>query len=158
MIKLLEKVQQTIGVICLSIFFIAIVIQIITRHMGISVIWTEEVANYSFIWSVFMGAAVMLNKREHFSFDFFLLKLQGNSRAILLIIIDTIVLLFSVALFWYGAEAVKHFWNYNWNTLPFLKMGYVWITLPITGATMAIYAINHLFTSFKFLSGKEANV
>ncbi|MCM3767629.1 TRAP transporter small permease [Neobacillus niacini] len=154
MIKMLEKIQLTVGVIFLSIFFVAIIIQIITRHLGISVIWTEEVANYSFIWSVFMGASVMLSRREHFSFDFLLQKLQGSSRATLLVVIDTIVLLFAVALFYYGLEAVKQFWNYNWTSLPSMKMGYVWISLPITGLTMAIYTLQHLIGDFKALKGK----
>lgn len=158
MIKILEKIQLTIGVLSLSIFFIVIIIQIITRHLGIPVIWTEEVANYSFIWSVFMGAAVMLNRKEHFSFDFFLQKLKGVSKTTLLIVIDTIVLLFALALFYYGIEAVKNFWNYNWSSLPAMKMGYVWISIPITGLTMAIYSINHLINSFKELKRGGANV
>nr|WP_263324660.1 TRAP transporter small permease subunit [Neobacillus sp. Marseille-Q6967] len=158
MIKMLEKIQLTIGVISLSIFFIAIIIQIVTRHLGIPVIWTEEVANYTFIWSVFMGASVMLNRKEHFSFDFLLQKLKGVSKTTLNIVIDTIVLLFAVALFYYGIEAVQNFWNYNWVSLPQLKMGYVWISIPITGLTMAIYSLNHLIISIKELKGKGANV
>lgn len=158
MIKMLEKIQITIGVISLSIFFIAIIIQIVTRHLGIPVIWTEEVANYSFIWSVFMGAAVMVNKKEHFSFDFLSQKLKGKSKSSLLIVIDSIVLLFALALFYYGIEAVRTFWNYNWAALPSMKMGYVWISIPIMGITMAIYTINHLINSVKDLKGRGANL
>ncbi|KML41925.1 MAG: TRAP transporter small permease [Bacillota bacterium] len=158
MIKILEKIQMAIGVISLSIFFIAIMIQIVTRHLGIPIIWTEEVANYSFIWSVFMGASVMVNKKEHFSFDFLEQKLQGKSKAGLLIVIDVIVLLFALALFYYGIEAVKNFWNYNWASLPAMKMGYVWISIPIMGLTMSIYSINHLINNFKQLKGREANI
>lgn len=149
MIKTLEKAQTFIGVIMLSIFFIAIMIQIVSRHMGVSIIWTEEVANYSFIWSVFMGAAVMVNKREHFSFDFLKLKLKGTKKTGLTLLIDSIVLLFAVALLYYGIQAASTFWNYNWVALPGMKMGYVWIVLPFTGLTMAIYTLNHLFESFK---------
>ncbi|MBM7704391.1 TRAP transporter small permease [Metabacillus iocasae] len=151
MIKILEKVQLTVGVLSLSIFFIAIIIQITTRHLGISMIWTEEVAKYSFIWSVFMGAAVMVNRREHFSFDFLVQKLKGTKKTALLIVIDTIVFLFTVALFYYGIEAVQNFWNYTWTSLPQLKMGYVWVVIPITGLTMAIYSLNHLIHHFKEL-------
>lgn len=149
MVKTLEKTQMFIGVVMLSIFFIAIMIQIVSRHMGVSIIWTEEVANYSFIWSVFMGAAVMVNQREHFSFDFLTLKLKGVKRAGLMLLIDTIVLLFALALLYYGIQAASTFWNYNWVALPDMKMGYVWIVLPITGLTMAIYTLNHLFDGFK---------
>jgi TRAP-type transport system small permease protein len=154
MIKTLEKIQMTIGAIFLLIFFAAIMVQIITRHLGISVIWTEEVANYSFIWSVFMGASVMVSKREHFSFDFLIGKLKGKSKLSLLIVIDAVILLFSFALFYYGIETVQNFWNYNWTSIPELKMGYVWISIPIMGATMMIYSGSQLLSSIKAFRGR----
>ncbi|MBR3118235.1 MAG: TRAP transporter small permease subunit, partial [Oceanobacillus sp.] len=77
-VNVLEKVQIITGVTFLCIFFLVIMLQIVTRHLGISVIWTEEVANYSFIWGIFMGAAVMVNRREHFNFDFLIRKLNGK--------------------------------------------------------------------------------
>jgi TRAP-type transport system small permease protein len=156
MIKALEKIQMTIGAIFLLLFFGAIMVQIVTRHLGISVIWTEEVANYSFIWSVFMGASVMVSKREHFSFDFLIGKLKGKSKLSLLIVIDAVILLFSFALFYYGIETVQNFWNYNWTSIPELKMGYVWISIPIMGATMMIYTINQLINTIKTFKGRGA--
>ncbi|BCB05192.1 TRAP transporter small permease [Bacillus sp. KH172YL63] len=156
MIKALEKIQMTIGAIFLVIFFIAIIVQITTRHLGISVIWTEEVANYSFIWSVFMGASVMVSKREHFSFDFLLGKLEGMSKQLLLIVIDAVIFLFSFALFYYGIETVQNFWHYNWTSIPEMKMGYVWISIPIMGATMMIYSASQLWATIKSLKGRGA--
>lgn len=151
MVKKLEQAQMWLGVVMLSIFFVAIMIQIVSRHMGVSIIWTEEVANYSFIWSVFMGAAVMVNQREHFSFDFLTLKLTGAKRIGLIILIDIIVLLFAIGLLYYGIQAASTFWDYNWVALPDMKMGYVWIALPITGLTMGIYTLNHILNGVKSL-------
>ncbi|XKH50501.1 TRAP transporter small permease [Chryseomicrobium palamuruense] len=156
MIKKLEKFQMALGVIFLSIFFIAILTQIITRYLGISVIWTEEVANYSFIWAIFMGAAVMVNRREHFSFDFLTQKLHGKKKAGLLFVIDLIVMIFAFFITIYGYEAVTTFWNYNWLSLPELKMGYIWIAIPIMGITMMIYSINHIVGHIKVMTSKGA--
>jgi TRAP-type C4-dicarboxylate transport system permease small subunit len=156
-IKILERVQLTIGVLSLTIFFTAIIIQIFTRHYGIPIIWTEEVANYSFIWAVFMGAAVMVNRREHFNFDFILKKLKGKPRVYLRIINDSVLIMFNAAIFYYGLEAVNSFWNYNWASLPMLKMGYVWISLPIMALTMSIYSLAHLVKSIKELMAKEVS-
>jgi TRAP-type C4-dicarboxylate transport system permease small subunit len=150
-IKLLERIQIIVGVMFLSIFFIAILIQISSRYLGISIIWTEEVANYSFIWAVFMGAAIMINRREHFNFDFLLLKLKGNSRSYLIIFNDSVLLIFNAAILLYSLQAVQSFWNYNWVSLPFLKMGYVWISIPIMALTMMIYTVGHLINHFKLL-------
>lgn len=156
-VRILEKIQMALGVIFLTIFFVTIVFQIVTRHMGISVIWTEEVANYSFIWAMFMGAAVTVNRKEHFSFDFLQRKLTGKKLIILNIIIDLILILFNLALFIYGLQVVERFWNYNWAALTQMKMGYVWISIPIMAGTMIIYLLNHLINHVKAFRTKEVN-
>lgn len=156
-IKTLERIQLTIGVIFLTVFIIAILIQISSRYMGISIIWTEELANYSFIWAVFMGAAVMVNRREHFSFDLLTKKLQGKARTYLTIFNDTVLIIFNSTIFYYGYQATNVFWNYNWVSLTNIKMGYVWISLPIMGATMIIYSLAHLVNNIKSLRVKEVS-
>ncbi|GGB45828.1 TRAP transporter small permease protein [Lentibacillus populi] len=155
-VKELEKVQLTLGVIFLSIFFIVIMIQITTRHLGIPVIWTGELANYSFIWAIFMGAAVMVNRREHFNFDFFLKRLKGKARILLSIFNDLVLILFTIAIFYYGIQVVQKFWDYNWTALPEMKMGYVWLSIPIMGGTMIIYTLSHLVNHVKSWKEKGA--
>ncbi|SEQ64136.1 TRAP transporter small permease [Piscibacillus halophilus] len=144
-VKVVERIQIAMGLFFLTIFFLVILYQIATRHLGISVIWTEEVAKYSFIWSVFMGAAIMVNRREHFNFDLLQSKLKGKKKHALNLFNDTILILFNIALFIYGIDVVQQFWDYNWVALPSMKMGYVWISIPIMSGTMILYSLNHIF-------------
>ncbi|WP_027965307.1 TRAP transporter small permease [Halalkalibacillus halophilus] len=148
-VKYIEKTQILIGLVALCTFFLVILFQIAMRYLSISVIWTEEVANYSFIWAVFMGAAVMVNRREHFNFDMLQTKLKGKKRSMLNIFNDVVLLIFNIAIFYYGIEVVQQFWDYNWVALPSMKMGYVWISIPIMAGTMIIYTISHLITHVK---------
>lgn len=152
-VKLLEKIQLSAGILFLSVFFIVILYQIITRHLGISAIWTVELATNSFIWAVFMGAAVMVNRREHFSFDILLKKLSGKKKISLSIFNDIVLILFNVAIFIYGIQVCQQFWNYNWTSIPELKMGYVWISIPIMGGTMVIYTLNHIINHLREWKG-----
>ncbi|ASN04441.1 TRAP transporter small permease [Virgibacillus necropolis] len=156
-VQALEKLQITVGVIFLCIFFLVIVLQIVTRYMGISVIWTEEVANYSFIWAIFMGAAVMVNRREHFNFDFFLRKLQGKKKASLNIFNDLVLIVFNTIIFLLGIQVVSEFWNYTWASIPEMKMGYIWIAIPIMAGTMIIYSVSHLMNHIQLLKAKEVS-
>jgi len=155
-VKVLEKIQITIGVAFLSIFFLVILYQIITRHLGISAIWTVEMASNSFIWAMFMGAAVMVNRKEHFNFDILLKKLTGKKRFMLNIFNDFVLILFNIAIFIYGIQVCQQFWDYNWTSLPDLKMGYVWIAIPIMGGTMIIYSVNHIINHLKAWKGGQA--
>ncbi|MFC3419095.1 TRAP transporter small permease [Salinicoccus hispanicus] len=157
LIRAVEKIQIILGLIFLLVFFISILIQIATRYLGVSVIWTEEMANYSFIWAIFMGAAVMVNRKEHFTFDILQKKLSPKYRIFLNLFIDIILIVFNALLFFYSIEILERFWNYNWTSLPFLKMGYVWITIPIMTSTMVLYSINHVINGIRTLrsSGGE---
>lgn len=156
-VRILEKLQLTVGVLFLSIFFIIIMVQIVTRHLGIAVIWTEEVANYSFIWAVFMGAAVMVNRREHFNFDLLQRKLKNKSKLSLNIFNDIVLIAFNLAIFVYGLQVVQEFWNYTWAAIPEMKMGYVWVSIPVMAGSMIIYSLSHLMDHIKLLKVKEVN-
>lgn len=137
----MEKYQTIFGLLLLTLFFISILLQVISRHMLIVLIWTEEMANYSFIWAVFMGASVMVYHRAHFAFNYLRDKLKGRTLYVYNIIIACIVLCFTLPMCYYGVIVVMEFWDYNWLNVPEFKMGYTWMCLPLAGATMSFYTM-----------------
>jgi TRAP-type transport system small permease protein len=154
-VQILEKIQIAVGLVFLCLFFSVILVQIVTRYMGVSVIWTEEVANYSFIWAIFMGAAVMVNRREHFNFDFLLRKVKA--KLLLNIFNDLVLIVFNIFIFLLGIQIVKEFWNYTWATIPEMKMGYIWIAIPIMAGSMIVYSLSHLIEHTKLRNAKEVS-
>lgn len=158
MIKAIEKVQIAAGILFLVMFFLATILQIVTRYMGLSVLWTEELANYAFIWAIFMGAALMVSHREHFTFDMLKLKLSRKNNLYLNIFIDALLVVFNLYITIYGFQLLQHFWNYTWETVPAFKMGFVWLSVPVMSITMILYSVNHIINSIaslKKLDGKE---
>lgn len=158
LIKAIEKVQIASGIIFLVIFFLATMIQIITRYLGMSVLWTEELANYTFIWAIFMGAALMVNHKEHFTFDMLQMKLSRKNSLYLNIFIDGLLVVFNLFITVYGFQLLQHFWNYTWETVPTFKMGFVWLAVPVMSITMILYSLNHIVNSIsriKIMDGKE---
>lgn len=137
-----QKIQTAVGGIFLTIFLITVIIQMFTRYMGISVLWTEEVAMYSFIWSVFVGASVMVRTKEHFAFTALVDNIKNeNGKRILDIIISALMIGFNVAMCYYGILITEKFWNYTWVSLPQIKRGPTWICLPICAVLSTIYLI-----------------
>ncbi|WP_372712819.1 TRAP transporter small permease [Ilyobacter sp.] len=155
--KQIQKIQLGVGVICISIFFISIVIQVFCRYAGVMVTWTGEVSKYAFTWSVFMGAGVMAYENKHFAFTSVLDKLDGKKKTVLKIFLAIIVLLFSMEILYYGTVISKKFWNYRWISIPEMKMGYTWLCVPILGFTSTIYSIDHIIGHIKKLTSSKAN-
>lgn len=145
----LQKVQTVVGGIFLTIFLLAIMCQIITRYMGISVLWTEEVANFSFIWAIFTGAAIMVRENQHFSFTYLVERAVGKKKKYLSLLIFSIMLAFTTITCYYGITLTETFWDYNWNTLPDFKMGYIWMSLPLNMAAMSLYLVEHIIRVIK---------
>lgn len=144
----IEKVQISLGVVFIAIFLITILIQIASSFLGIAVTWSEDIAKNSFIWAVFMGAAWGVSRNEHFAFTSINDKLTGKKKIIHQMFIHLISLGFTILMIRYGLEATIKFWNYKWVYIPDFKMGYVWLSLPVTGVTMSTYLITHILEGF----------
>ncbi len=144
-IKGLQKAQIALAGFFLMIFMITVLIQIFSRYLGISVMWTQEVAGYSFIWSLFMGAGAMVYEKRHFAFTSISDMLKNKRiKSILGIIISLIMLFFSVLMVYYGFMLTKQFWAFKWVTLPSFNRGPTWLCMPVCGITSCIYLLSHI--------------
>lgn len=152
----IEKLQLHAGMIFLTIFLIAVLVQVFSRYIGVAASWTEDVAMYSFIWATFMGASAMVNRDAHFAFTFLGDKLEAKKREVLKIFTKSIMLLFSIGMIVYGIRIVDTFWTYIWISIPQFKMGYTWMCVPLAGATMSIYLVAHIQEHIKNIK-KESN-
>lgn len=146
----LQKLQLAVGTIFLTIFLMTVVLQVSSRYLGIATTWTEEVAMYSFIWAVFMGAAAMVYEKRHFAFTSLSDALKNEKmKKVLSVVISIIMLIFAILMVVYGVKVTKQFWNYKWITIPKLTRGLTWACLPISGATSVIYLVSLIVEDIK---------
>jgi TRAP-type transport system small permease protein len=150
--KLIARFQISLGVLLLVVFLAATLIQVVTRYLGISVLWTEEVAVNSFIWAMFLGAAVMVRENKHFGFDVLTHYFQGEKRSILVIFQNLVMLVFCLFCSLYSIEITQAFWNSRWISIPEFRQGYVWLIMPITFISSSVYLVDNLYNEAKTLS------
>ncbi|MDR2797951.1 MAG: TRAP transporter small permease subunit [Treponema sp.] len=144
-IEILQKIQIVTGGIFLAIFLVAVLIQIFSRYLEITVTWTEDVTSYAFIWAVFMGASAMVFERRHFAFTSLSDRLNSPLKKLLLsLVISFIILIFSFCMVYYGIKIAIQFWNYHWINIVVLKRGPVWLCLPVAGGASVIYCVYHM--------------
>ena len=154
LVDLLQKLQVAVGGVFLFIFLITVVYQMLSRYMGISATWTEEVSMYSFIWAVFMGAGAMVYEKRHFAFTSISDMLKNPKlKAVLSIVISILMLYFAVLMTYYGVQIAKQFWNYTWVNIPSFKRGPTWMCLPICGCTSVIYLVTLIIDDIKTMKG-----
>ncbi|ALA53750.1 TRAP transporter small permease [Shouchella clausii] len=125
-------------------FVVCIFLQLLSRYVpGITILWAAEIATYAFIWTVFLGAAVMVRHQEHFKIDYLYEKLAGLPLLLTKLVSHVLIGAFGAAMVVYGSKLTHLFWEWTVNTLPELQQGYLWLVLPVSGFAMLAFAIGN---------------
>ena len=157
-IDIWAKALAVIGSITLTIFFGAVIAQMFCRYLGVVALWTEEVSTYSFIFTVFLGAAALVRDNKHFAFTAIADGIKSPLvKKIIAIMIHVIVLVFAYYMFVYGKQLMQKFWNYKWVSLPSMKRGYTWMCMPISAVSMMAFSIESIIKEiWSFVKGGKA--
>ncbi|RBW68462.1 TRAP transporter small permease [Bacillus taeanensis] len=157
-VNLLEYVQLRLAALFLVVFIVCVILGVVSRYIpGVSILWTGDVATYSFIWTVFLGASVMVKHRKHFNMGALKEKLTGKKLLINNVLIQVIIILFSFVIMIDGYKLTMQFWDWSLNALPQVKQRYIWSVMPVMGATMIIYSISNLYEDIQsYVKGESA--
>lgn len=105
--------------------------------------FTEELARFLMIWVGMLGAAYAVGRKSHLALDLLTGHLTGAKKRTSEFIIHSVVLLFGAAVMLGGGGRLV------WIQLALgqksaalqLKLGYVYLSLPIAGACIVIYSL-----------------
>jgi hypothetical protein len=61
-----ERALMWLSGLLLFTFTTAVLVDVVTRTIGIPVVWLQEVTLGTFVWGVFIGGAVAVRRNEHF--------------------------------------------------------------------------------------------
>ena len=139
------KLLVIVGSVTLTIFFFAVLAQMFCRYLGIVALWTEEVSTYSFIFTVFLGAAALVRENKHFAFTAIADGIKNPMiKKLIAVMISVIILVFAYFMFVYGRQLMQKFWNYKWVSLPSMKRGYTWLCMPISAVSMMVFSVESI--------------
>jgi TRAP-type C4-dicarboxylate transport system permease small subunit len=137
--------------VCLGVFFRYV--------LGASLTWYDEFASYLLVWLTFYGSVAASYHNRHIQFGTFLARLLPDTRRKLEIIAELFVLGFQVVFFYYGWLLTQKMGDETAVSLVWIKMGWVYSVLPISGGIMLIISISrllHLAIGMEHGKGVEA--
>jgi TRAP-type C4-dicarboxylate transport system permease small subunit len=142
-LALLLEVVASVGflVMCISI-----ILQVVFRYvLQLVAPWTEELARFACIWTVFLGAAVCFEERTHIKIDFVITKVSRKATRRLLLLINIFATgTFILAAFYGSIRLVEVGWADIATTIP-IQMGLVYLALPISLGAIAIFGVLRCF-------------
>ena len=124
-----------------AILMIPVSIQIFSRFTQLipAYIWTEEMSRFFFVWMVMIGAMVGLRERLHFDVDVWP-ALSPRKDALLRIVANVFVLIFTVVIIVWGIDFTKFGWNQT-SELADLPMWLIFIAWPVSGVTWLLFLV-----------------
>ena len=129
--------------------FLVTVLNITLRNLGgIAWLWIPGVSRLLFIWSVFMGTAVLYQRDDHLVMDFFVNKIDPVKRKRFELLKNSIFLIFLILLVIYGFNITKVRMRISFETWKF-PTGFAYLAAPVSGLIMIVFCIEKLIYLMK---------
>lgn len=116
-----------------------VVIAVIYRKAGASLVWYDEVASILLAWLTYYGSALAALKRGHIGFDGLLMKAPVNLRMLLAVLGEVCVFAFFIVLAWTGWIVLQVLAGDTLVSLPNVPVRVSQSVIPI-GAVLFILA------------------
>lgn len=145
--KFCDKTQQVLAVMAGILFsgvFAVTVLNIVLRNAaGIAWLWIPGASRLMFIWTVFLGAAVLYYHNDHLLMDYFVAKITAPTKRKFDFVIHGVFLIFLVALMIYGTEIARVRMRISFETWKF-PTGVAYFAAPVAAGFMTLFCINKL--------------
>lgn len=137
------------GFVLLAMYGITILTVVFRVILRIPASWSEELAQYSFIFLGFIGAAAVMEDEGHIRITVLVDRLSSKIQKTLRILGRILMLLFLVP-FTIGAWGnVKLNWTVEIPTVTWMKIGYMYLVLFLSGLAMIFYLLRNSYRELR---------
>jgi len=145
--RIKQVVDNTIAAFSVAVMValvVCVVWQVFSRYvLNQPSTMTDELARFLMIWVGLLGAAYTVGKQRHLAIDLLAMALNARKQALLNILINSLIFLFSGLVVVTGGIKLinKTLATAQVSAAMQIPMGYVYLILPLCGAVMMFYAL-----------------
>lgn len=146
-----------VSVVAMALMLLIISSQVLTRYLfGYSAEWAEEAARYLFVWSVFIGGALIMGENGHLAVEFLLNRWKGKKLGFALeLFIKLCGYIFILILLTQGYKMAGTMMFQRSPGLD-LPMGIVYAIIPFSSLLMLFYLIRDTPRLFKEIRSRSS--
>lgn len=132
--------------LCMMGLTIVVLLQVISRHLQISLTWSDELARFLLIWLTFSGAALAIDYKMHLSVNFLVDLAAEAVQKYIKYFAYTVIIFFQMILVIFGFKLSLISID---NLSPTMQwsMGLVYLVIPVTAIISIYLVIYRLLTS-----------
>ena len=151
--KILALLNNSEELICFGLMLLIcllVLAQIFFRYvLNNSLVWSEELSRYSFVWMTFIGTSFIVKRKSHISISFIYNFIPNKIKPIVNIISYCIIILFFSYLVFYGLKVSIFMYKIGSSAMN-IPMFFIYVSIPI-GFLLSIYRMiqNTIFELYK---------
>jgi len=143
-------------VIAVSVLMVVVTLaQVIFRYvLAAPLPWSEELARYCFVWIVFLGGAIGLERGIHLGVDVFVNRLPSRFQVGLDILTNALIAGFAVSVIYASFPVVSMNLLQRSPALG-VQMAWIYIAIPISMFLIVLISVSRILEIFRGRTGKE---
>jgi len=144
----LEAVLMILCGVCIAMFTLAVLCDVVTRTIGAPWLWLQQVTTAFFAWGVFIGMAAATRRNDHFYLTEITKRMTGAPRSVIEITNRLIVLVVAMLLIWFGwKNALLDLGSFRMPSL--IPLTVYTAIVPVAGVLIALFTIEQLINGWK---------
>lgn len=129
----LEENAERYFMLACYLFCCAVIIHDVGRRflLNYSAAWSQETAQYAFIYLGWIGAAFAVKERAHIRFDILVNAIPVRARGVIYALAELATIAFAVIALRYTSETLHSLWQFGAAT-PVLRVSKIWAEAAVT--------------------------
>ncbi|MDQ0338041.1 TRAP-type C4-dicarboxylate transport system permease small subunit [Caldalkalibacillus uzonensis] len=153
-LKIVDRTLETLTIITFVGIIISVMIQILSRYLPYSAVWTEELTRFLFIYSVSFAAPLALKKKEYINLDIIINLLPYKVRNFYYGFIYLLIVILCSVIAFQGYTFAKIGLGQSSATMA-IDMSIIHSSIGISMVFVALYAFFHMLDHFKGTQSKN---
>lgn len=161
-----SRLECWLAAMLAGILTLLILLNVVTRALGMAIYWVDELAIYAMVWMTFLATSVVIKRRQTLSVTLFLDLLPSMPSRLITLFSDVMVLLFAGLLIYFSVlwfdpvnlfrsgfdisafqmETFNFIYAESTNTLG-LKKYWIWLLMPWIALSLTLHGLINLWDS-----------
>jgi len=130
---------EGVALVLMAALATVVVVGVVSRKLGASLVWYDEVASILLAWLTYYGAALAALRRAHIGVPTLVERLRGPVRTGAVLLAEACVVAFFLVLAWAGARVLSVLGGTTLVSLPWIPMSLAQSVIPV-GAALFVAA------------------
>lgn len=136
--RALDIALQVVALALLITLAVVVLMGVVWRYSGASLIWYDEVASLLLAWLTFVGAALAALRNAHLNFTALLIVLPAPARMALFALVEAIFVATFAAVAWAGWSLLSFFGDETLTTLRWFPRSVAQGVLPVAAVLIIV--------------------